>query len=117
MKNKNNDLVEFTAHCAKLGSVPYLTIMSKTRFDDVYYGLVVDVYDLFHPEGNIADAAFYAELISERSGRVLELMCGSGRVLLPLLRQGVIIRENSFFREKCDNDTDKRVGNQKWRQA
>jgi SAM-dependent methyltransferase len=65
--------------------------MSKTRFDDIYYGLVVDVYELFHPEGNIADAAFYTELINERSGRVLELMCGSGRVLLPLLRQGVII--------------------------
>lgn len=65
--------------------------MSETRFDDVYYGLVVDAYELFHPEGNIADAEFYAELISERPARVLELMCGSGRVLVPLLRQGIIV--------------------------
>jgi SAM-dependent methyltransferase len=65
--------------------------MSKTRFDDVYYGLVVDAYELFHPEGNINDVPFYAELIRERPGRVLELMCGSGRVLLPLLRQGFTV--------------------------
>ncbi|NJL21465.1 MAG: class I SAM-dependent methyltransferase [Leptolyngbyaceae cyanobacterium SM1_3_5] len=65
--------------------------MSKTRFDDVYYGLVVDAYELFHPEGNLKDVPFYADLIRERPGRVLELMCGSGRVLLPLLRQGFTV--------------------------
>lgn len=68
-----------------------LSTMSKSRFDDVYYGLVVDAYELFHPEGNINDVPFYAELIRERPGRVLELMCGSGRVLLPLLRQGFTV--------------------------
>lgn len=65
--------------------------MSETRFDDVYYGLVVDAYELFHPQGNLNDVPFYAELIRERPGRVLELMCGSGRVLLPLLRQGFTV--------------------------
>ncbi|WP_309744460.1 methyltransferase domain-containing protein [Chamaesiphon sp. OTE_20_metabat_361] len=68
-----------------------LVTMSKKRFDDVYYGLVVDAYELFHPEGNLNDVPFYAELIRQRPGRVLELMCGSGRVLLPLLRQGFTV--------------------------
>ena len=56
-----------------------------------YYGLVVDNYNLFHPEGNINDAAFYKLLIDEVGGAVLEMMCGSGRVLIPLLRQGIDI--------------------------
>jgi SAM-dependent methyltransferase len=35
------------------------------------------------------DAAFYADLAREAGGPVLELGCGTGRVLLPIARQGV----------------------------
>lgn len=35
------------------------------------------------------DAAFYKNLASESGGPVLELGCGTGRVLLPIARQGI----------------------------
>ena len=35
------------------------------------------------------DAAFYVELAARAGGRVLEIGCGNGRILLELLRQGV----------------------------
>lgn len=59
------------------------------RKEDTYYGLVVETYNHFHPEGNLEDVPFYLSLIREIGGPVLELMCGSGRVLLPLLRHGI----------------------------
>ena len=58
---------------------------------DCYYDLVVDTYNLFHAEGNIEDTSFYKLLIDRLDGAVLEMMCGSGRVLIPLLRQNVDI--------------------------
>ncbi|BDA72444.1 methyltransferase [Calothrix sp. PCC 7716] len=66
-------------------------MVKKAHNGDCYYDLVVDTYNLFHPEGNINDAPFYKSLIDEVNGAVLEMMCGSGRVLIPLLRQGVDI--------------------------
>lgn len=67
------------------------TVAKSIRNGDSYYGLVVETYNLFHPEGNINDAAFYKFLIDEVGGAVLEMMCGSGRVLIPLLRQNIDI--------------------------
>ncbi|MGB3641601.1 MAG: class I SAM-dependent methyltransferase [Rivularia sp. (in: cyanobacteria)] len=64
---------------------------TNTHNGDCYYGLVVETYNLFHPQGNINDAAFYNLLIDEVGGAVLEMMCGSGRVLIPLLRQNIDI--------------------------
>lgn len=51
--------------------------------DDV----VARYYDLEH-DGLVADAALYSELARERGGPVLELGCGTGRLLLPLSRAG-----------------------------
>lgn len=66
--------------------------MNKNTYNgDCYYGLVVETYNKFHPQGNIKDTAFYKSLIDEVDGAVLEMMCGSGRVLIPLLRQNVDI--------------------------
>ena len=66
--------------------------MIKNSYNgDCYYGLVVETYNLFHPQENINDAAFYKKLIDEVDGAVLEIMCGSGRVLIPLLRQNIDI--------------------------
>ena len=66
--------------------------MTKNNYNgDCYYGLVVETYNLFHPQENINDAAFYKKLIHEIDGAVLEIMCGSGRVIIPLLRQNIDI--------------------------
>jgi len=66
--------------------------MFKNNYNgDCYYGLVVETYNKFHPQGNINDAVFYKQLIDEINGAVLEIMCGSGRVLIPLLRQNIDI--------------------------
>jgi SAM-dependent methyltransferase len=35
------------------------------------------------------DVAFYADLCARHGGRVLELGCGNGRILLPLLQRGI----------------------------
>jgi SAM-dependent methyltransferase len=39
--------------------------------------------------GPSGDAAFYRELARESGGPVLELGCGSGRILLPIAREGI----------------------------
>src|SRR5581483_3257093 len=46
---------------------------------------LASLYDLFPFE---ADLPFYQELAAAQGGRVLELACGSGRVLVPLVRAG-----------------------------
>ena len=83
----------------------------KTFNGDCYYDLVVDTYNLFHAEGNINDASFYKLLIDRVGGAVLEIMCGSGRVLIPLLRQNIDIdgldcsnEMLSSCREKAQNE-------------
>lgn len=66
--------------------------MNKNNYNgDCYYGLVVETYNKFHPQENINDGDFYKKLIDEIDGTVLEMMCGSGRVLIPLLRQNIDI--------------------------
>jgi SAM-dependent methyltransferase len=46
---------------------------------------VAELYDCFPFD---ADVPLYTEVALESGGRVLELACGTGRVLLPLLRAG-----------------------------
>lgn len=50
------------------------------RSYDAEYAVIRD------PSG---DRAFYAELARETGGPVLELACGTGRVLLPIAREGI----------------------------
>ena len=50
------------------------------RYDDEVYALLRD------PSGDIG---FYRSLARETGGPVLELGCGSGRVLLPIARGGL----------------------------
>ena len=46
---------------------------------------LADLYDLFPFE---ADLSLYLDLAAAQGGRVVELACGSGRVLVPLARAG-----------------------------
>ncbi|MFO0727402.1 MAG: class I SAM-dependent methyltransferase [Myxococcota bacterium] len=48
------------------------------------------IYDLFHDPGG-EDARFYKEKAKESGGPILELGVGTGRVLLPIAREGIEI--------------------------
>jgi SAM-dependent methyltransferase len=51
------------------------------------YDLVADVYDLYVTSD--LDVGFYVAEAGKVKGKVLELMCGTGRVSMPLLEAGV----------------------------
>lgn len=51
------------------------------------YDRVADVYDLYVTSD--LDVGFYAEEAGKVRGKVLELMCGTGRISIPLLEAGV----------------------------
>ncbi|GIP44617.1 hypothetical protein J45TS6_30760 [Paenibacillus sp. J45TS6] len=75
-----------------------------------YGELCTEVYDLSKPLGySVGDVEFYLECLSNIKGKVLEVGCGSGRVLIPLLRAGIDIEglDNSAAmldscRRRCD---------------
>lgn len=57
---------------------------------DTYGELCTEVYDLSKPLGfSFGDVEFYLERLSATRGKVLEVGCGSGRVLIPLLQAGI----------------------------
>jgi ubiquinone/menaquinone biosynthesis C-methylase UbiE len=58
---------------------------------DEYEGLLARNYDALYAgmRGPSNDAAFYRELARESGGPVLEVGCGTGRVLLPIAALGV----------------------------
>ncbi len=51
------------------------------------YDRVADVYDLYVTSS--LDVGFYVEEAAKVQGKVLELMCGTGRISVPLLEAGV----------------------------
>src|SRR5919112_6745913 len=55
--------------------------------DLIDYDRVADVYDLYVTSD--LDVGFYVEEATKVQGKVLELMCGTGRVSIPLLEAGV----------------------------
>ena len=55
--------------------------------DLIDYDRVADVYDLYVTSD--LDVGFYVEEATKARGKVLELMCGTGRVSVPLLEVGV----------------------------
>lgn len=54
-----------------------------------YLNLCTEFYDLTKPEAGPKEVAFYEGLIRKVEGPVLEAMCGSGRLLIPLMKRGV----------------------------
>lgn len=55
------------------------------------YGGVADLYDHVLPYRNRADVAFFVEAAAAAGAPVLEIGCGTGRVLIPTARAGVDI--------------------------
>ena len=55
------------------------------------YDFVAEFYDHVTPYQSRADVAFYVEMATESGGPVLELGCGTGRVLIPIARAGISI--------------------------
>ncbi|MBI2299494.1 MAG: class I SAM-dependent methyltransferase [Armatimonadetes bacterium] len=58
---------------------------------DAEYGHTARFYDDFGPYRERPDVAFYVEEAQRSGGPVLELGCGTGRVLLPTARAGIAI--------------------------
>lgn len=59
------------------------------RFQD--YGFAAEFYDQVEPYKNRADVAFFVEAAMKSGAPVLELGCGTGRVLIPVARAGIEI--------------------------
>jgi len=53
-----------------------------------YHKLCTEFYDISKPTACSKEVAFYARYLKGAKGPILEAMCGSGRLLLPLLRLG-----------------------------
>jgi SAM-dependent methyltransferase len=55
------------------------------------YAFIADLYDYVVPYRNRPDVAFFVEAAVESGGPVLEVGCGTGRVLIPTARTGIEI--------------------------
>ncbi len=64
-----------------------------------YCGLVAAAYDEFFGSEPFRDQPFFDERIRANGGRALEVACGTGRLLVPLLRDGLEV-------EGLDTSTD-----------
>ena len=67
-----------------------------------YRGLAAESYDLWFGEEPFFDQAFFAGRIRERGGTALEIACGTGRLLLPYLRDGLPVEGLDASREMLD---------------
>jgi SAM-dependent methyltransferase len=55
------------------------------------YGFTAEFYDHVAPYRERGDVAFFVEVAQAAGGPVLEIGCGTGRVLIPIARAGVAI--------------------------
>ena len=55
---------------------------------DTYLNLCTEVYDLSKPNPPEDAYAFYRNYVMNANGPILEPMCGTGRFLLPLIKEG-----------------------------
>lgn len=55
------------------------------------YAIAADLYDYVVPYANRPDVSFYVDEARSAAGPVLELGCGTGRVLIPIARAGLDI--------------------------
>ena len=62
----------------------------NTMKDGLYSGLDAEFYDELL-EGELDDLPFWKELLKNNPGSALEVGCGTGRIMLPLLQVGHLI--------------------------
>ncbi|MGD0752462.1 MAG: class I SAM-dependent methyltransferase [Anaerolineales bacterium] len=61
----------------------------KESYDE--YMVIAEMYDYIVPYRERADVGFFVQAASESGGPVLEVGCGTGRVLIPTARAGIEI--------------------------
>jgi SAM-dependent methyltransferase len=69
-----------------------------------YSNLCTEFYDLTKPEAGLQEVAFYEALLKTAKGPILEAMCGSGRLLIPLLKKGIALEgvdSSSHMLQSC----------------
>ena len=62
--------------------------VSSTDMGDIYYGLVAAGYDTYLAHVDFADLDTWRAVLRDADGPALELACGTGRVLVPLIADG-----------------------------
>ncbi len=67
---------------------------------NIDFGFVADIYD-YYVNVNF-DIPFYKTLCKQYSGSVLELMCGTGRVSVPLIDEGVNLTCVDYSQQMLD---------------
>jgi len=65
------------------------SIMTKSDWD--YRGLAAECYDLWFGNEPFWDQAFFHGHIRRNGGVALEIACGTGRLLVPFLRDGLVV--------------------------
>ena len=63
--------------------------MTKSDWD--YRGLAADCYDLWFGDEPFWDQAYFHDRIGHNGGTALEIACGTGRLLVPFLRDGLSV--------------------------
>jgi len=63
--------------------------MAKSDWD--YRGLAAECYDLWFGDEPFWDQACFYDRIRQNGGVALEIACGTGRLLLPFLRDGLVV--------------------------
>jgi ubiquinone/menaquinone biosynthesis C-methylase UbiE len=63
--------------------------MTKSDWD--YRGLAAECYDLWFGDEPFWDQAFFHDRIRRNGGVALEIACGTGRLLVPFLRDGLVV--------------------------
>lgn len=69
-----------------------------------YLNLCTEFYDLTKPEAGSKEVAFYEKFLKTTQGPILEAMCGSGRLLIPLLKKGFVVEgidNSSHMLQSC----------------
>jgi ubiquinone/menaquinone biosynthesis C-methylase UbiE len=64
-------------------------IMTKSDWD--YRGLAAECYDLWFGVEPFWDQAFFQQRLGRNGGVALEIACGTGRLLVPFLRDGLAV--------------------------
>ena len=67
-----------------------------------YSGIVAAAYDQYFGTEPFWDQRFFEDRLRANGGRALEVACGTGRLLLPLLRDGIAVDGLDTSREMLD---------------